>query len=122
MTFSKMLKLTDLPITKRESIIIIFCVVTLLLSSVVCTLSRSFQNKALLKFFLFLSNKCQKIGNTKTGTEIINPCITALSFHLKFRPYLQNFLRKISEHANLKFKIFLNQHNFNFLVMLCGGS
>ena len=36
---------------------------------------RSFQNKDLLKLFPFLSNNCQKMGNMRIGTEIVNPCI-----------------------------------------------
>ena len=36
---------------------------------------RSFQNKFLLGMFPFLSNNCREMGNMRTGTEIVNPCI-----------------------------------------------
>ena len=35
----------------------------------------SFQFKHLLEIFTFLSNNCQKMGNMKIGTEIVNPDI-----------------------------------------------
>ena len=35
----------------------------------------SFQNKYLLEIFPFLYKNCQKMGNIKTGTEIVNLCI-----------------------------------------------
>ena len=54
------------------------CEVTLLLSSAVCVLCLlwySIQNKDLLEILPFLSNNSQKLGNMRTGTEIVNPCV-----------------------------------------------
>ena len=44
---------------------------------VICCLHTvlSFQNKDLLKMFPFLSENSRKMGNIKTGIEIVNPCI-----------------------------------------------
>ena len=38
-----------------------------------------FQKKDLLEIFLFLSNTCRKMGDTRTGNEIVNPCIDTIS-------------------------------------------
>ena len=38
---------------------------------------RSFKNKDLLKVSPFRSSKYRKMGNMRTGTEIVNPCITS---------------------------------------------
>ena len=36
---------------------------------------RSFQNKHILELFSFRSINRRKMGNMKTGSEIVNPCI-----------------------------------------------
>ena len=40
-----------------------------------CYLNAVFKNKDLLEIIPILSNNCQKIGNMRTGIEILNSCI-----------------------------------------------
>ena len=56
---------------------------------------RSIQNKHLLEIFSFLSNNRRKIGNARTGTEIVNPCIN-------YKIYFIERYRNLGGQSNLK--------------------
>ena len=43
---------------------------------------RSFQNKDLLEIFPLLSNNYRKTSITRTGTEIVNPCIELTNYNV----------------------------------------
>ena len=62
---------------------------------------RSIQNKHLLEFFSFLSNNRRKIGNARSGTEIVNPCIN-------YKIYFIERYRNLGGQSNLK--IFYRVH------------
>ena len=68
---------------------------------------RSFQNKHLLKMFLFLTNKCQKMGNMRTSTEIVNPCIALLPIQLEIHHLVMFYMQKINScYINSSFKTY----------------
>ena len=52
--------------------------ITFLLSSAVCTLCSLVSKQRFARNFSFLSNNCQKTGNTRTGTGIVNSCTNVI--------------------------------------------
>ena len=41
----------------------------------ICCLNAVFRSKDLLEIFPILRNNCREMGNMRTGTEIVNPCV-----------------------------------------------
>ena len=53
----------------------------------------TFKTKIYLKHFSFLSNNCQKTGNIRTGTEIVNLCINLLLIYFSYLFIIIGFIK-----------------------------
>ena len=74
--------------------------------------ARLFQNKYLLEIFPFLGNNCKKPGNMRSGTVIVNRCIT---IHRRCLEY--GFCQIIGIYYNIK----LQKHSsfLSLCVLIC---
>ena len=68
---------------------------------------RLFQNKDLIETFPFLSNKCRKTGNMRTGIEIVSSCIPE-AYSGPCQTFKLNLFAKIINRYKDKFRTLSN--------------